>query len=78
MLHRSVDKKHWTESMKDTRQSTNLHIQVALLSLPMQKKRISHCSVLTQGEKLCGLTSLTLVITFWERLPNHQLHGYYQ
>lgn len=39
MLYRSVAKDHWTESMKDTRQSTNLGSQVALLSLPMQKRK---------------------------------------
>lgn len=60
MLHRSVDKEHWTESMKDTRQSTNLDTQNIANFINSKKKRISHVSVLIWEEKIMHLNFFDL------------------
>lgn len=50
MLHRSVDKEHWTESMKDTWQNTNLDTQNIANFINSKKKKKS-CFCLNIGRK---------------------------
>lgn len=67
MLHRSVDKEHWTESMKDTWQSTNLDTQ-NIANFINSKQRISHVSVLISEEKIMHLNFFDLSYHILEKI----------